>query len=156
MHSDLSSVGIQYGRFVDPRGTRTEITPEMLDAIPRLVERGCSLHDVVSVVGLSPSKVTEWESAAEALSSDVSWAEIPVSVQRYMVFVRTFEDAMRNMKTTLFERIMSDGSWSSASWLLQRRFPEEYNVVAGEGFEPLESKAPSAADRALDEIAPAD
>ena len=128
----------------------------MLDAIPRLVSRGCALHDIVAVVGLSPSVVSEWESAAEALPSDVAWGEIPVAVQRYLVFVRTFEDAMRDMKTTLFNRIMSDGSWSSASWLLQRRFPEEYHVVAGEGFEPLESKAPSVADRALDEIAPPD
>ena len=147
---------MRYTNFRDPRGYKTEITAEMLSMIPDLVQRGCALHDIVAVVGLSSDAFSSWESAAEALPSDTSWDEIPESVQRYMVFIRRFEDAMRNMKTQLFERIMSDSSWSSASWLLQRRFPEEYHVVAGEGFEPLESKAPSVVDRALDEIAPPD
>lgn len=134
--------------IVDPRGTVTSISDEMLDAVPELVEQGCTVRDIMSVFEISSECAESWSSAADALPSGVAWDSIPEEIQRYLHFMRVFEESMRSLKVVLFGRVYSGSSkWSSASWLLQRKFPEEYNVVAGESYEPLESRAPTAEEQ---------
>ena len=139
--------------FADPRGSSTEITDEMLAELPTLVERGCTLHDVLDVFGLSSSYMSELEGIAAELPPDVEWKALSDDVKRYLVFMDHFNEAMRSLKLTLFSRVYQGAqTWSSAAWLLQRRFPEEFNVRAGEEYEPLETRAPNAADREVDKI----
>lgn len=133
---------------VDPRGSVTEISDEMLASVGDLVERGCTVSDIMEVFGISPSCSESWSRALEALPIGTAWEEIPEELQRYMVFMRAFSDAMRSLKVELFGRVYSGSSkWSSASWLLQRKFPEEFHVSAGAEFEPLESRAPTAEEQ---------
>ena len=141
------------GMFADPRGSSREITDEMLLELPDLVERGCTLHDVLSVFGLSSSYMTELEGVTSELPPDADWDSLSDEVRRYLVFMHHFDEAMRSLKLSLFSRVFQGAqTWSSAAWLLQRRFPEEFNVRAGEEYEPLETRAPSAADREVDSI----
>lgn len=128
----------------DPRGSVTSISDEMLDSVPELVDQGCTVRDIMAVFNISAECAEAWSSAAEAIPAGTPWESIPVDIQRYMEFMRVFDESMRSMKVVLFGRVYSGSSkWSSASWLLQRKFPEEYNVVAGDSYEPLESRAPT-------------
>lgn len=128
----------------DPRGSVTTISDEMLESVPELVEQGCTVRDIMSLFDISAESAESWSSAAEAIPAGTPWESIPEELQRYMEFMRAFDEAMRTMKVVLFSRVYSGSSkWSSASWLLQRKFPEEYNVVAGDSYEPLESRAPT-------------
>ena len=128
----------------DPRGLVTEISDEMLDSVHELVEQGCTVRDIMSVFGISAQCSEAWSNALEALPIGADWDEIPSDLQRYITFIQEFESAMRSLKVELFGRVYRGTSkWSSASWLLQRKFPEEYNVVGGESYEPLESRAPT-------------
>ena len=139
--------------FVDPRGTSREITDEMLLEIPDLVERGCTFHDILSAFGLDSAYMSDLEGVAMELPADAEWDSLSEDVQRYLVFMDHFDEAMRSLKLNLFSRVYQGAqTWSSAAWLLQRRFPEEFNVRAGEEYEPLESRAPTSADREIDKL----
>ena len=132
----------------DPRGNVTEISDEMLSSIPSLVERGCTVRDIMEVFKISPACADSWSNAFDALPVDIAWEDIPEDLQRYSMFMRAFGDAMRSLKVELFGRVYSGSAkWSSASWLLQRKFPEEYNVTANADYEPLESRAPTAEEQ---------
>ena len=139
--------------FVDPRGVSREITDEMLLEIPDLVERGCTFADVLSAFGLSSTYMSDLEGVANELPVDVEWDSLSDEVRRYLVFMHHFDEAMRSLKLNLFSRVYQGAqTWSSAAWLLQRRFPEEFNVRAGEEYEPLETRSPNSADREIDKI----
>ena len=132
----------------DPRGSKTEITNVMIESLPELVVAGCTFHDIVSILGLSRTQVVAWDASVSELPLDAEWESIPSDLQQFMVFKLAHERAMLDLKTSLFRRVYAgDRTWGSAALLLKVKFPEEYNVLAGAEFEPLESRAPTTEEK---------
>ena len=145
-------------KLTDPRGAKKEITDEMVESLPELVQAGCTFHDIVRLLGLDATSVSTWDSSYSELATGAEWESIPADLQRFVIFKTAYERAMTDLKTTLFRRVYGgDRTWGSAALLLKVKFPEEYNVMAGESFEPLESRAPTSEEnKALDLMAEAE
>lgn len=117
--SDTVAVGTQEGVSAPPRhpgGRPSKFTPEMQASLLRAIRRGDHFEDACQAAGLTYTTFREWVVAGDA--GEEKFAQFSEAVHKAEVIAKR-----RLLKTV---RTEANKDWRPASWLLARRWPDQY------------------------------
>lgn len=105
--------------FLDLPEAERPCSPQVERRLYQVLADGLPLHDAARIAGLDPDAVDLWQSRA---------AEGPGP---YMAFAQNIERTEALARHRLIQEVRSapTGTSKAASWLLERRYPDEFRLV---------------------------
>lgn len=97
-------------------------SPELVDEIIKYIEEGSSDKDAAELAGISRETFYQWQ---RPTVTDPSGKELP-NPDFKVDFSDRLKKAELKRKKALINRVITNDSWQSAAWYLERQFNDEY------------------------------
>ena len=108
-----------------------KLTKERIDILAKALRKGTIIKHACIGAGICEKTYHNWQNEAsdkelDPLDPEEALGKNPNRDDVLRYFVRETSKALNDYSSELLEKIHNADSWQAASWILERRFPEEF------------------------------